>query len=507
MNKLVLYKFIVVSLSLLLIGCGSDKSWNNDGNSNTVPSNESNTNETQDERNGGINENDKSETSNSKVPSEFVLIEGGSFIMGSPETEAWRGDDEMEHTVNVSDFYMSMHEVTQQEYQSFMKDNPSVFSGDNNPVENVSWIEAIRYCNERSLDENLTLAYSIEENQVIWNRDANGYRLPTEAEWEYACRAGSNTPFNTENSISADEANYFGHYPYMIEENYFAQGKLETQPGVYREKTVEVGSFEPNAWGLYDMHGNASEWCWDFYGEYEIDETEDPSGPETGSLRINRGGAWNDFAKHLRSAYRSSTPQENSSSVGMRLVRNAVATNEGIINTTSNMSSSEDDKDNKKILIVYFSWSGNTRCIAEQIQQMTGADIFEIELVNPYSRDYNTVLEQAQHDQAVQARPELKTQVENMASYSTILLGYPNWWASIPMPVASFLEEYDFSEKTIAPFSSYGGGRMGQSITAISKIVPQANISGGLDILYSGGSDRSEKIIEWLKSNGVPLLE
>lgn len=167
-------------------------------------------------------------------PENFVLITGGTFEMGSPDTEAWRSEDETQHTVTVSNFYMSMYEVTQAEYTEVMGSNPSSFSGDTLPVETVSWLDAIRYCNARSELEGLKPAYSIEGQTVTWERSADGYRLPTEAEWEYACRAGTTTPFNTENSISAEEANYYGHYPYEIEDNYFSQDKLDTKPGKYR---------------------------------------------------------------------------------------------------------------------------------------------------------------------------------------------------------------------------------------------------------------------------------
>ena len=124
------------------------------------------------------------------------------------------------------------------------------------------------------------------------------------------------------------------------------------------------------------------------------------------------------------------------------------------------------------VLIAYFSWSGNTRGVAEEIRRQTGFDLFVIEPNPPYSTDYNTVLMQAQEAQHRQERPALQYHVENMERYDTILLGYPNWWASIPMPIASFLEEYDFSGKTILPFCSHGGGRFGQSLTAIAKLAP-----------------------------------
>ena len=158
---------------------------------------------------------------------------------------------------------------------------------------------------------------------------------------------------------------------------------------------------------------------------------------------------------------------------------------------------------NGKVLIAYFSWGGNTKGIAEEIQRQTGADLFEITMVNPYSTNYNTVLDEAQRDQNAQARPELATHVENMDEYDIVMIGYPNWWASIPMPVASFLEEYDFSGKTILPFCSHGGGRFGQSLTAIAKLAPNAAMGEALSIHYSGGSKLSGDVSAWLGSNGI----
>lgn len=383
-----------------------------------------------------------------------------------------------------------------------MGTNPSAFSGENLPVDSVSWVDAILYCNARSTQEGLTPAYTVEGQNVSWDRSANGYRLPTEAEWEYACRAGTETPFNTETSISADEANYWGHYPYLIEDNYFSQGNLETKPGVYRQTTVAVGSFQPNAWDLYDMHGNVGEWVWDWYGSYETGEQTDPTGPDIGTLRVNRGGGWNDFAKNLRSAYRATLPPDSASfNLGLRLVRNA-GNGSGNVESSSMQTNGQTGG---SILIAYFSWGGNTRGIAQEIQRQTGAELFEIELVTPYSTDYNTVLDQAQRDQNAQARPELSVHVEDMDQYDTIILGYPNWWASIPMPIASFLEEYDFSGKTIIPFCSHGGGRFGQSLTAITKLVPDAVLGEGLAISYSGGSSLADDVAEWLNENGIPI--
>lgn len=431
----------------------------------------------------------------------LVLIRGGKFNMGSPSDEAQRGEDEVLHEVTVDDFYISAYEVTQKEYEDIMGSNPSNFDGDNLPVENVSWYDAIEYCNKLSEKEGLTPVYKIDGDEVSWDRSANGYRLPTEAEWEYAARGGTDTPFNTETSISDQEANYYGHYPYGIEENYFSQSKLETQPGEYRETTLNVGSFSPNKFGLYDMHGNVREWVYDYYGAYDTDNTDNPTGPLTGSLKVNRGGGWNDYAKHLRSAYRASFPPEQSSSnLGFRIARN-VSTGDGVVSSTEKHLA--ENVDNSKMLVVYFSWSGNTENAAEIIGDKTGARVVELELEDPYSDDYNEVLDEAQEDLNNNRRPALRTKIDNMDDYDVVLIGYPNWWATIPMPIATFLESYDFSGKVIIPFCSHGGGGFGQSITDISKLAPNSQIGEGLSIHYSGGSSLEDDIDNWLKSNGI----
>lgn len=159
-------------------------------------------------------------------------------------------------------------------------------------------------------------------------------------------------------------------------------------------------------------------------------------------------------------------------------------------------------RDASKTLIVFYSWGGTTRGIAREIQKKLNCDIFEIELVHPYSTDYNTVLDEAQRDQRKQARPQIKGKVGNFSKYDTILLGYPNWWASIPMPIATFLESYDFDGKTVIPFCSNGGGRLGQSVSAITKIVPEATVQNPLSIYYSGGSSLDSDLNGWLSKNG-----
>lgn len=445
----------------------------------------------------------KDQISESEVKDDLILIQGGTYAMGSPTSEAQRENDEIQHQVQISSFYISPYEVKQADYESVMNKNPSEFKGQDLPVENISWYDAIEYCNKLSQKMNLMPAYTIDGDKISWNQSADGYRLLTEAEWEYAARATTSTPFNTETSISDQEANYYGHYPYLIEENYFSQDQLETKPGTYRQETTSVGSFQANQWQLYDMHGNVREWCWDYYGEYNLDNLDNPSGPAEGQQRITRGGGWNDYAKHLRSAYRSSQgPHQTNSNIGFRIARNVNTTNGNVVDTITVQTSAQ-EMSSQKTLIVYFSWGGNTEGIARQIQEKTGADIFEITLENPYSSQHNTVLDEAQRDLNNNARPKISQPLEDISKYDAILLGYPNWWATIPMPIATFLESYDFHQKLIVPFCSHGGGQFGQSINDISKLAPQSTIGEPLSIHYSGDSHLSEEISEWLKENKI----
>lgn len=422
----------------------------------------------------------------------LVLLQGGTFTMGSPTDEPWRSDDEEQHEVSVSDFYLSPTEVSQTEFNALMGFGGM---GDDVPVANISWYDAITYCNELSTKAGLDPAYTVNGESVAWNLAANGYRLPTEAEWEYACRANTTGPFNLDHSISADEANYYGHYPYEIEGSYFHQDTLDVKPGVYRSEPIASASFAPNAWGLYDMHGNVAEWVWDCYDAYGTGPLQDPTGPESGSLRVNRGGGWNDFAKNLRSAYRASlTPTSSSPSVGFRIARSAIL-REGVVGGHAAKASVDGEP-----LVVYFSWSGNTQLIAREVASQLDVEAIEIICEQPYSTDYNTCLDEAQRDQNQQARPKLTTHIDDMGRYGTVYLGYPNWWASIPMPIATFLESYDFSGKEIRLFCSNGGGGLGQSVAAISKLVPNAHVRQGLSIYYSGGSDMPQQVADWLAS-------
>lgn len=219
---------------------------------------------------------------------EMVLIPAGTFRMGSDKGEK----DEMPvHEVFVDAFLMDRCEVTQEQWarlaegNEWLPNDPSHFKGSNLPVEMVSWDRAALFCNERSRDEGLTPCY--DEDTGECNFDADGYRLPTEAEWEYACRAGSSTAF-----CFGDDAQMLGDYAWFADN----AGK----------KTHEVGTKRPNAWGLYDMHGNVAEWCHDFYDEsyYQTSPPRNPRGPADGERYVLRGGAWNCRAAACRSARR-----------------------------------------------------------------------------------------------------------------------------------------------------------------------------------------------------------
>ncbi|MDM8544703.1 SUMF1/EgtB/PvdO family nonheme iron enzyme [Desulfococcaceae bacterium HSG9] len=229
---------------------------------------------------------------------EFVYIPPGEFMMGSLKDEPGHYGNERRHKVVLSHgFYMQTVEVTQGQWKKVMDDNPSRFTkcGDNCPVENVSWEDVQKFIKKL-------------------NHDAKGaqYRLPTEAQWEYACRAGTQTPFAFGKCLSVDQANYNGNQPLS-----------ECAKGEYRQKTVPVRSFKPNTWGLYDMHGNVWEWCQDWYGDYPKDAViTDPTGPPKGTARVLRGGSWFNTDRKCRTANRERrVPSRPYGNVGFRLVR------------------------------------------------------------------------------------------------------------------------------------------------------------------------------------------
>ncbi|MDY6990988.1 MAG: formylglycine-generating enzyme family protein [Cyanobacteriota bacterium] len=212
---------------------------------------------------------------------EMVAIPGGTFMMGSTENEAARSDDESpQHEVTLQPFYMSKYPITQNQYQAIMGENPSHFKGGNRPVECVSWCNATKFCQKLS--------------QKTWKT----YRLPSESQWEYACRAGTTTPFYFGETITSELGNYNGKYIY---------GKAPQ--GKYREETTDVGSFPLNAFGLYDMHGNVWEWCADdWHKNYQGAPTDGSAwlelSDEKNSTIVLRGGSWIDFPFYCRSAFR-----------------------------------------------------------------------------------------------------------------------------------------------------------------------------------------------------------
>lgn len=156
-----------------------------------------------------------------------------------------------------------------------------------------------------------------------------------------------------------------------------------------------------------------------------------------------------------------------------------------------------------KILVVYYSRSGNTKAVANLIKQATGADILEIQTVTPYPADYRTTTEQAKKELADGYRPKLKNSVTNMAQYNTIILGSPCWWGTVAMPVMTFLESYDFSGKTIAPFITHAGSRLGSSVSDIKKMCPKATVTKGLSVRGTGVKDAADDVKDWLKQTGI----
>jgi len=220
-------------------------------------------------------------------------IPAGNFTMGSPESEPSRSSDETQHEVELtSGFLLADTACTQRLWQAVMGDNPSHFKGEEHPVECVSWHDCQEFLNRC---EELSPGLRLE--------------LPTEAQWEYACRVGRRMPFWFGENITLDQVNYEGNYPY-------ADGTA----GEYRQQTVDVKALPCNGWGFYQMHGNVYEWCSNWYGKYPKGRVTDPSGPAMGTNRVIRGGCWSSHARFARSAQRNRVqPGRRDFGVGFRV--------------------------------------------------------------------------------------------------------------------------------------------------------------------------------------------
>lgn len=428
----------------------------------------------------------------------FILLPGATFQMGSPSSERQRDADELRHAVTVSPFYVDPYEVSQADYEAHMASNPSSHKGSKLPVENVTWLDAIRFCNAKSEKSGLDPVYVIDGEAVKWNRNANGYRLLTEAEWEYAARAGTDTAFNTGNQVNGADINFEGSYPYLIEENYVNQRDPTVKPSRFRGNTIAVDNLAPNAFGLHNMHGNVAEWVFDYYGPYDANAGADYAGPTEGKYRVNRGGAYIDFGKHLRSAYRSiANPLDRDPKRGFRIARNATPLDSSLATAAPARIAMAQKP---RVLVADFSYSGNTAKGADIISKQLNADRFRIEMQEPYR---GNIYEVSQQDLNSGKRPKLKGGIANIEDYDVILLGYPTWWATMPMPVVSFLEAHNLKNKIIIPFSSHGGTFFGESQSELAKIARDAYVLPGFEYHYSGGRDLPERISDWLNANGL----
>jgi len=255
----------------------------------------------------------------SMLPQDMIYVQSGSFQMGSNEGES---DEKPAHTITVSDFYIGKYEVTQKEWKEIMKSNPSHFIGDSLPVEKVSWLDAIEYCNKKSNEEGLDLCYTFIGNNVECDFLSNGYRLPTEAEWEYAAKGG----------YLSQNFNYSGsNKPKVVAWFFQNSGDMELNSvwelNKIREnncRTHIVGLKKNNELGIFDMSGNVWEWCWDWYdvNYYGKSPKSNPKGANSGSSRVLRGGSWGYDANSCLLADRDGNdPSYSSSYYGFRLVR------------------------------------------------------------------------------------------------------------------------------------------------------------------------------------------
>ena len=256
----------------------------------------------------------------------LVHVSAGSFQMGSPDSEPGRDYDEFLHQVVITrDFLMGRTEVTIGQWTKLMLNRPESHSecGDACPVVGVNWYDAVAFANELSQREGLPQCYTLSDCEgkpgkdfgcdsvSFAGLDCKGYRLPTEAEWEYAARAGTDSTFSTGECLATTEANFDGDYP-----------QLDCPGGEDRGRPIDVASFPPNAWGAYDMQGNVWEWAWDLKGGYPDDSVADPLGPVEGDGHITRGGSWDYGARSCRPGNRGADrPGRGRDNTGFRLAR------------------------------------------------------------------------------------------------------------------------------------------------------------------------------------------
>jgi formylglycine-generating enzyme required for sulfatase activity len=253
---------------------------------------------------GSQNDDLKVQVIKTKSGIEMVSLPGGLFEMGGRKGSP---DERPVHKVQLRPFLIDKYEVTQEMYERFPLPNPSHFKDPAHPMEQMTWADAAEYCNKRSIEEDLKPCYDLETSRCDFQAD--GYRLPTEAEWEYACRGGTSTTYS-----------FGGDLRKLKDCAWYTENSSK--------KTHPVGKKKPNAWGIYDMHGSVAEWCHDYYGEdyYKNSPEKDPTGPDKGKERVLRGGAWNSSADACRSSYRSGDASINdtcqaSDAIGFRCVR------------------------------------------------------------------------------------------------------------------------------------------------------------------------------------------